>query len=160
MLRIEPVDELDDMESETRHPVVCWRTGDMKDRRMKCTRVDFDRLLEPPQKFRVVASGIETHEGRETDKPLVHELKLTMRKAWTTSITKFRGTKSRVRVVAIDFAFDDDRSDNDIIRIEILVPKTSDIDKGKKLKLAVDWAKHVVDAGIAYKALVTALNQL
>ena len=52
---------------------------------------------------------------------------------------------------------ENDMKHNDISHIQVIVPRTAEVDKGKTLKLAFDWGKLMADANIARRALEAAL---
>lgn len=156
-----PVPELDNMgEKPSRHPVLGWRTLAGKDYQMKCRIILFQRL-EGTVKFRFVVTGEEQHKDSTVEGEISHTLQLTTRKNWFTHVSKKKGTTSSVRMVEVAFGFDESEANgfgNDIVRVEILVPKTRTYDKGSTLKIAMDWAKALVDARLLEIDLLAAMN--
>lgn len=147
-----------------RHTLVCWRTSvDQEtemDHQMKCSVVLF-QCLGNGDKFRIMANGTKQNDDGEDSSVFAQELRLTNRAPWVTAVTKLLGATSRARMVEVDFAFaDGEASERDLVRLEIVVPKTSNSDKGKILKLSLDWAKAEVDAKILKQKLSTALLQM
>ncbi|CAB9509372.1 hypothetical protein SEMRO_387_G132110.1 [Seminavis robusta] len=178
IVRIRPADDLERMGgpgSEMRHPLITWRScvksqdGTMAQEtmQMKATSISFDRFGDSV-KFRMHVTGYEqtakddVHECKPKDfatsKLLTtQELRLTTRMKWQTESFKWKSETSGLatRTVVIKFMFEEDAmKHSDILRMEVFAPKTADIDKGKILKTAVEWAKLVVDANMKYQELI------
>ncbi|CAB9520553.1 hypothetical protein SEMRO_1113_G242660.1 [Seminavis robusta] len=157
VLKILPVAEMDMMDdAKTRHPLLYWKLGNGDEYYCKCSSLEFQRWGDSV-KYQFLAEGILSKESFSNAKGPVEswDVKLTTRAPWSTGINKMKGETSSARVVEIDVDFPaEDKQDIDIVRVEALIPKTSDVDKGKLLKKCVDWGKAVVDANLLYRDII------
>ncbi|CAB9513427.1 unknown protein [Seminavis robusta] len=158
VLCVLPAAELVKMDdADTRHPCLSWRLASGAQFKCKCTSLEFLRFGNST-KYRFKAEGFLIKDGGSSGTVQSFELNLTMRAPWVTDITKLKGATSAVRMVEINFLIPkEDRKDNDVVRVEALVPITTDVDKGKLLKECIDWAKTVVDGNIRYRDLISKL---
>ncbi|CAB9505421.1 hypothetical protein SEMRO_230_G093380.1 [Seminavis robusta] len=158
VLQILPAAEMRKMDDDgSRHPLFFWRIGGGTEFFCKCTSLEFQRWGNS-MKYRFKASGHLTDGGKPIGTPSIWEVNLTSRATWSTELNKMKGTNSSVRVVGINFVYPEgEKRDNDIVRVEALIPVTSDVDKGKVLKKCVDWGKTVVDGNILYRELIDEL---
>ncbi|CAB9523295.1 hypothetical protein SEMRO_1401_G269430.1 [Seminavis robusta] len=159
VLRILPVAEMRKMDDgESRHPLFFWRLGNGTEFFCKCTTsLEFQRWGNST-KYRFKASGHLTEDGKPIGKASSWDVNLSSRATWATEVNKMKGSTSSVRVVGINLSYSEgERRDNDVVRVEAVVPVTSDVDKGKVLKKCVDWGKTVVDGNIQYRELVQEL---
>ncbi|CAB9520055.1 hypothetical protein SEMRO_1070_G237760.1 [Seminavis robusta] len=149
---IHPVANLDQMGSPDKFPVVLWRTSSEGEWEMKATEVLFQRL-DGTSKFRFMVKGYR-REGDSMNRFEEHiPVSLTKRVRWNDpKITTLRGRTSKSRLVEVDFHYDiEDRQPNDIIRVEVIIPKTADSDNGKVLYKALNWARSVVAAQLDFE---------
>ncbi|CAB9523446.1 hypothetical protein SEMRO_1417_G270910.1 [Seminavis robusta] len=169
------LEKMDGSGSETRHPLITWKSCVVSEdgskaeetMQMKASSISFDRFGDTV-KYRFEVKGFEqtTKDDVKQCQPkdfstsnvlTMQELRLTTRVKWETKSFKWKSDSSGLatRTVAMTFMFEkEELKHSDIIQIEIFAPKTSDIDKGKTLKTAVEWGKLVVDANMKYQQLI------
>ncbi|CAB9513797.1 hypothetical protein SEMRO_613_G175630.1 [Seminavis robusta] len=147
VLTVYPVTNLDDMEaSDEKHPVILWRMVSGGEWEVKATEILFQRF-HGSSKFRFMVKGFLRVDDTINQHQEHFPVGLTKRVRWMDpKCTTLRGTKSKSRLVEVVFSYDEESNPqaNDVVRVEVIVPKTSDSDKGKPLHKALNWARSLV----------------
>ncbi|CAB9518839.1 expressed unknown protein [Seminavis robusta] len=158
LVRLDPIDDIDNMSEEKRTVAICLETYDGKLRTYRGSAT-FDRYSDSAS-YRFFLSVWRVKDVKKANGDVVVEemgdtverfpLRLTTRFSWSTDANKVKGKETSGRWIKLSFDRDKEAQTPDSVKqIDLIVPKSKSSDKGKLLQLAVEAAKHTVEAHIA-----------
>ncbi|CAB9516024.1 hypothetical protein SEMRO_756_G197680.1 [Seminavis robusta] len=155
---LRPVADMDKMGSPDKYPIVLWRLATDEEWEVKAIEVTLEQFESTP-KYRMNVKGFRRVEEKTSEHQEEWTVAMTKRVRWSgPKCTTLKGKTSKSRLIGIDFFFSkEDIQNNDVIRLEVIVPKLADVDKGKVLYKAPIWASSVVTTELDYQEMMALL---